>query len=75
MRNSHSFNEKSSFEASPAERHILAHKGIFTAIKRSAMLKAYPLFIAARDEHRSSNRGFWESILAFLGLLGRGRSA
>jgi hypothetical protein len=75
MNYSHTFNEKTSFEARRSDRHILAYRNNSTAIARSSMLRAYPFFIAARDEHRSSHRGFWEGILALLGLLGRGRPA
>ena len=34
------------------------------------MLRAYPYFMAARNEHRSSNGGF---LVRLLRLLGRGK--
>ena len=31
------------------------------------MFKAYPLYMIPRNEHRSSKRGFWRSLLELLG--------
>jgi hypothetical protein len=68
---SHSFNEKSSFESGRPDRHILAYQSHSLKESRHQMFKAYPLYMTGRNEHRSSGRGFWSTLLR---LLGRGHS-
>jgi hypothetical protein len=66
MNFSHDFNEKSSFELTPGRGHILAHSSDSTRKARLQMYKAYPLYLAPRDERHSSNRGIFSW---FFGLL------
>jgi hypothetical protein len=68
---SHDINEKSSFETERPEGHILAYASHSTTESRHPMFKAYPLYMTGRNERRSSNRGFFATLLR---LLGRGSS-
>jgi hypothetical protein len=63
---SHDVDEKSSFELTGAGRHILAQISHSTRKARLPMYKAYPLYLAPRDERHSSNRGIFSW---FFGLL------
>jgi hypothetical protein len=70
MNFSHDYNEKSSFERLAPERHILAHTVIESKKGEITMLRAYPYFMAAHNERRSSKGGF---LVQLLRLLGRGK--
>jgi hypothetical protein len=66
MKYSHDVDENSSFELMRVERHILAHTSHPTRKARLPMFKAYPLYLAPRNERGSSNRGIVASFFGFL---------
>jgi hypothetical protein len=66
MNFSHDFNEKSSFELTQVDRHILAQISHSTRKARLPMYRTYPLYMAHRDERHSSNRGVFSW---FFGIL------